>query len=162
MSQFKLQKVQQQAIQARLNYFLGADEYDRLFVGFKILHIENEVLTLSVRPVASGLPPTSDLSLRWVNRRDVPVGDIPIPLPKGKPLITLGDAALYVTKLPKAEHDNKERRAAMQPLLLVAEHNGPTMFARIGIMRALNRHAERVFDPSRKDHLGRWKLARDR
>jgi len=23
-----------------LNYFLGADEYDRLFVGFEILHIE--------------------------------------------------------------------------------------------------------------------------
>ena len=49
MNQFKLQKVQQQAIQAALSYFLGADEYDRLFVGFEILHIENEVLTLSVR-----------------------------------------------------------------------------------------------------------------
>ena len=48
MNQFKLQKVQQQAIQARLNYFLGADD-DRLFGGFEILHIENEVLTLSVR-----------------------------------------------------------------------------------------------------------------
>jgi hypothetical protein len=54
MNQFKLQKVQQQAIQARLNYFLGADEYDRLFVGFEILHIENEVLTLSVRPACTG------------------------------------------------------------------------------------------------------------
>jgi hypothetical protein len=49
MSQFKPQKVQQQAIEARLNYLLGADEYDRLFVGFEILHIKNEVLTLSVR-----------------------------------------------------------------------------------------------------------------
>ena len=37
----------------RLNYFLGADEYDRLFVGFEILHIENEVLTLSVRPACA-------------------------------------------------------------------------------------------------------------
>jgi hypothetical protein len=27
----------------------------------------------------------------------------------------------------------------MEALLLVAEHGGPTMFARIGIMRALNR-----------------------
>jgi len=27
---------------------------------------------------------------------------------------------------------------------------GPTMFARIGIMRALNRHVERVFNPDRK------------
>jgi hypothetical protein len=26
------------------------------------------------------------------------------------------------------------------------------MLARIGIIRALNRHVERVFDPSRKDH----------
>ena len=40
MNQFKLQKVQQ--------------EYDRLFVGFEPLHIENEVLTLSVRPACTG------------------------------------------------------------------------------------------------------------
>jgi hypothetical protein len=38
-------------------------------------------------------------------------------------------------------------------LILVAESNGgPTMLARIGFMQALNRHVERVFDPSRKDH----------
>ena len=30
------------------------------------------------------------------------------------------------------------------------EHGGPTMFARIGVMRALNRNVERVFDPSHK------------
>jgi hypothetical protein len=51
----------------------------------------------------------------------------------------------------------------MQALLMVAEQDGPTMFAHIGVMRALNRHVERVFDPSRKDkHWGRRKLARDR
>jgi len=39
---------------------------------------------------------------------------------------------------------------------------GLAMFARIGVMKALNRHVERVFDPSRKDkHWGRRKLARD-
>jgi hypothetical protein len=38
----------------------------------------------------------------------------------------------------------------------------PTMFARIGVMTALNRDVERVFDPSRKDtHWGRRKLKRD-
>jgi hypothetical protein len=58
----------------------------------------------------------------------------PIPLPTGKPLVTLRDAALYITKLPKAEHDAKEWQAAMQALLLVAEHDGPTMLARIGVM----------------------------
>jgi hypothetical protein len=53
-------------------------------------------------------------------------------------------------------------RTAIQALMLVAEHDGPTMFARIGVMRALNRRVERVFDTSRKDHhWGRRKLARD-
>jgi hypothetical protein len=51
----------------------------------------------------------------------------------------------------------------MEALLLVAEHDGPTMLAYIGVMRALNRHVERVFNPERKDHhWGRRKLARDR
>ena len=87
----------------------------------------------------------------------------PIILPGRKqPLRTLRDAAQYITKLPKAEHDADEWQAAMQALLLVAEQDGP-MFARIGIMRALNRHVERVFDHSRKDkHWGKRKLARDR
>jgi hypothetical protein len=87
----------------------------------------------------------------------------PIELPTGKKLVTLRDAALYITQLPKAEHDAAEWQAAMEALLLVAESGGPTMFARIGVMRALKRHVERVFDPSRKDmHWGRRKLARDR
>ena len=86
----------------------------------------------------------------------------PIELPSGKNLVTLRDAALYITMLPKAEHDAEEWQAAMEALLLVAEHDGPTMLARIGVMRALNRHVERVFDPSRKDkHWGRRKPARD-
>jgi hypothetical protein len=51
----------------------------------------------------------------------------------------------------------------MQVLLLVAEHDGPTMFARIGVMRALNRRVERVFKSDGKDqHWGRRKLVRDR
>jgi hypothetical protein len=84
-------------------------------------------------------------------------------VPGLRPLITLRDAALYITKLPKAEHDAVEWQAAMEALLLVAERDGPTMFARIGVMRALNRHVERVFNPERKDHhWGRRKLARDR
>jgi dihydroorotase len=71
----------------------------------------------------------------------------PIILPGRKqPLRTLRDTAQYITKLPKAEHDADEWQAAMQALLLVAEQDGPPMFARIGIMRALNRHVERVFN----------------
>jgi hypothetical protein len=36
----------------------------------------------------------------------------PILLPGQKPLVTLRDAALYITKLPKAEHDAEEWQAA--------------------------------------------------
>jgi hypothetical protein len=53
VDQFKPPKIQQQAIRARLNYFLGAEEYDRLFVAFEILRIENEVLTLGVLPACT-------------------------------------------------------------------------------------------------------------
>jgi hypothetical protein len=53
VDQFKPPNIQQQAIQARLNYFLGAEEYDRLFVAFEILHIENEVLTVGVLPACT-------------------------------------------------------------------------------------------------------------
>jgi hypothetical protein len=50
----------------------------------------------------------------------------------------------------------------MEALLLVAEHDGPTMFSRIGVMRALNRGHVREFDTSRKDtHWGKRKLKRD-
>jgi len=88
--------------------------------------------------------------------------DEPIPLPKGRRLVTLKEAGTYIRKLPKAEHLAAEWQAAMEALILVATLGGPTMFERIGIMRALNRHIERVFDPSRKTQWGRRKLARDR
>jgi hypothetical protein len=89
--------------------------------------------------------------------------DDPIPLPRGRQLVTLQDAGTYITKLPKAEHEAAEWLAAMEALILVAEMGGPTMFARIGIMRALNRGYVREFNPDRKDHYwSRRKLARDR
>jgi hypothetical protein len=51
----------------------------------------------------------------------------------------------------------------MEALILVATSGGPTMFARIGVMRALNLHVEREFNPDRKDHhWGKRNLARDR
>ena len=88
--------------------------------------------------------------------------DDPIPLPRGRQLVTLQDAGNYITRLPKTEHTTAEWQAAMEALILVATAGEPTMFARIGLMRALNCHVERVFDPSRKDHhWGRRKLKRD-
>jgi hypothetical protein len=78
------------------------------------------------------------------------------PLPRGRQLVTLEDAANYIQKLPKAEQHLDEWQAAVEALLLVVELNGPTMMARIGIMRALNRNA------SRKDtQWGKHKLKRE-
>jgi hypothetical protein len=44
----------------------------------------------------------------------------PIPLPRGRYLVTLEDAGNYITKLPKAEHQAAEWQAAMEALILVA------------------------------------------
>jgi hypothetical protein len=86
----------------------------------------------------------------------------PIPLPGGHQLVTLEDAGNYITKLPKAEHEASEWQAAMEALILVATSGGPTMFARIGVMRALNRGHVREFNSDRKPHhWGKRKLKRD-
>jgi hypothetical protein len=88
--------------------------------------------------------------------------DDPIPLPRGRQLVTQEDAGTYITKLPKAEHSAPEWQDAMEALILVATRGGPTMLARIGVMRALNRHVVREFNPDRKDtHWGKRKLKRD-
>jgi hypothetical protein len=85
----------------------------------------------------------------------------PIALADGREFITLRDAADYIMKLPKKESDLPEWQAAIEALMLVSR-GGPTMMARMGVMRALNRHVERVFNPERKEtHWGKWKLKRD-
>jgi len=55
--------------------------------------------------------------------------DEPIPVPKGRQLVTLRDAAEYIQKLPKAEQLLEEWHAAVEAQLLVVELNGPTMTA---------------------------------
>ena len=88
--------------------------------------------------------------------------DDPIPPPNGRQLLTLEDAGAYITQLPKADQQLDEWQIAIEALLLVVKQNGPTMFARIGVMKALNRHVERVFNSDRKDtHWGKRKLKRD-
>jgi hypothetical protein len=45
---------------------------------------------------------------------------------------------------------------------MLVSRSGPTMMARIGVMKALNRHVERVFNSDRKEtHWGKRKLKRD-
>jgi hypothetical protein len=78
-------------------------------------------------------------------------------------VLTLRDAAAYIMKLPKAEQHLEEWQAATEALMMAAEDRGPLMHARIGMLRALNRNVERVFNPDRKDpQWGKRKLARDR
>jgi hypothetical protein len=63
----------------------------------------------------------------------------------------------------RPEQQIEEWQTAVEVLILVAESSGvPTMMARIGIMKALNRHHVREFNPDRKDHhWGKRKLKRD-
>ena len=83
-------------------------------------------------------------------------------LPGGRELMTVRDAADYMMKLPKAEQNLDAWQTAVEALIMAAEDRGPLMHARIGVLRALNRNVERIFDPSRKDtHWEKRKLASD-
>jgi hypothetical protein len=61
--------------------------------------------------------------------------DDPIQLADSRTLVTLHDAATYITGLPKKEAAEPEWQAAIEALMLVVELGGPTMFARIGVMK---------------------------
>jgi hypothetical protein len=79
----------------------------------------------------------------------------PIALPAGRNLITLRDAADYITSLPEKESDLPEWQTAIGALMLCSRGGDP-MLARIGVMKALNRHVERVFNPDAKEtHWGK-------
>jgi hypothetical protein len=68
----------------------------------------------------------------------------------------------FADKIPEPTDFPRAPRWARFSARLLATHGGPTMMARIGVMRALNRHVVREFDPSRKDtHWGKRKLKRD-
>lgn len=85
----------------------------------------------------------------------------PIELPDGRKLITLADAAKYIQKLPKAEHDLPVWQTAVENLIGAAENRNFLMHARIGVMQALNRNVERVFSDRKDPRWGKRKLKRD-
>lgn len=87
--------------------------------------------------------------------------DEPIELPDGHKLVTLRDAADYITTLPRKDAELPEWQAAIEALLLVSK-GGPTMLARIGVVRALNRNRVPEFKTSeKKTHWAKRKLKRD-
>jgi hypothetical protein len=74
----------------------------------------------------------------------------PIVLPDGHELLTLRDAAKYISALPKTDHNAADWQVAMETLLLVAERDGPEMLARIAFMRALNGLGDAAPEPQQK------------
>jgi hypothetical protein len=84
----------------------------------------------------------------------------PIVLPDGRKLLTLRDAAEYITTLPKEEHDAADWQVAMETLLLVAECDGPEMLARIAVMKALNRHNPNPIPAPRRKRAKTFRIVR--
>ena len=63
----------------------------------------------------------------------------PIRLRRGSRLTTLQDAADYIMKLPEDVQQQQGWQVAVENLINAAESGGGcVMFARIGVMRALN------------------------
>jgi hypothetical protein len=70
--------------------------------------------------------------------------DDPIGLPGGRRLRTLQEAANYVMQLPEAEQQEPRWQSAVEMLINAAETGGAwLMFARIGMLRALNADGRR-------------------
>jgi hypothetical protein len=87
----------------------------------------------------------------------------PVPLPEGPPAQTLRDAAGYIRKLPQSERDCQEWRLAIQMLIDAAEDRGPMLFARMGMVRALEAHVERTLNHEQQaPSQDQDKLKRDR
>ena len=83
----------------------------------------------------------------------------PIVLPNGETLVTLQDAIAWLAKsVPASEHDTEVQIAAYY-LTEAAENNGPMAFARIGMLKAINRNTPRERKPHR---WGKRKLKRDK
>ena len=55
----------------------------------------------------------------------------PTELPDGRVLVTLRDAATYITELPKKEVTEPEWQTAIETLMRAAERGWPVMMARI-------------------------------
>jgi hypothetical protein len=77
--------------------------------------------------------------------------DEPIKLPGGGKLFTLQHAIMWLAKeVPQSEHKMKEVQAAAHCVTEAAENGGPMMFARMGMMQAINRHHQHRTEPRRK------------
>ena len=88
----------------------------------------------------------------------------PIKLPRRKPLVTLRDAALYVTRLAKSEREAEHWQPAAILLKLIGEKGGCMLLARMSVVHELRKGVtpEPVIDYSRKSPpFRKHKLKRD-
>jgi hypothetical protein len=80
-------------------------------------------------------------------------------------LVTLRDAVLYMTSLPRTEQNAEHWRPAATLLRLIAENGGCVVFARLAVMYGLRKGVRTEPpepDPSKKTtHWGKRKLKRD-
>lgn len=89
--------------------------------------------------------------------------DVPISLPDGTTIKTLGDARQHLLALPKARHKDADVATAIEAMLMAAEGRGPVLHANAGIARVVYgppRIPEP--DPSKEKKWGRRKLAPER
>jgi hypothetical protein len=84
----------------------------------------------------------------------------PIELPNGRKLITLRDAAHYVTRLSKAQQQTAEWKAAAEVLMLIGEYGGDPMMAHIAMMRVLHRHKPRAAAAPRRKRAKAYRIVR--
>ena len=83
----------------------------------------------------------------------------PIPLPAGKPLITLKDAADYIERMAKADQDAPHWQTAIETLINAAEIGGGWLYlARIAMLQALHHGRPKPEPASRKKHAKRFKI----
>ncbi len=88
----------------------------------------------------------------------------PIAVPRGRPLVTLREAATYITALPMTEQQEPVWQNAVHMLLQAADYGGPVEFARLGMVQALHPKGTPVYHAVDRDTKWRnnFKLARDR
>lgn len=88
--------------------------------------------------------------------------ELPIPLPGGRELVTLEDAAKYIRKLPAAEHKLAHWQLAGKLLIDAAEGRGPRLHARIAMLKAIH-HGEPPPAPGpRKKSPKKFRIITDR
>jgi hypothetical protein len=84
----------------------------------------------------------------------------PISQPGRKPLLTLRDAALHITKLPKAEQQASQWQTAAELLMLIGEHGGDPMMAHIAMMQALRKDEPKAAPVPRRKRAKAYRIIR--